>query len=368
MTRKLKFSSIVILVCFGLLAGCFSDSSSNRSPGGTGAGEPAATDGNGNTKNKKIRVVHYVSGKLGDKGFFDSAERGLQKANYIYGYDTSTVVGGEHAEEWAAGLEKLAASGVYSIILVGTTPMRDVVIDLARRYPNQRFIFYDDRIEGLPNVYAMSFSQSEGSFLAGAFAAMVTTESELKGTNKDKTIGFIGGMKNEVIADFLDGYKQGAAFIDPEVKIVEDYVGDFLNESRAEKLALQQFRSEGVDIIYNVAGGAGLGILKAGNKVRKYTIGVDSNQNPLYPGSVLTSMLKNLDESVFRALSLERGGNLPYGKWEVLGVKEGCIGIARDKLYEQYVPESIKVNMKDIEGKIANGEIQVLSYLKKEVQ
>lgn len=353
--------SMTLLLGVSLLTGCLSSQGNEGASGESG-------EGDGGPGGSGIRVVHYVSGKLGDKGFFDSAERGMKKANYVYGYDTSTVVGGERSEDWAPELEKLAASGEYSIILVGTSPMREPVMELAGRYPKQRFIFYDDRIEGLPNVYAMLYSQSEGSFLAGAFAAMVTTDSSFKGTNKEKTIGFIGGMSNEIIADFKEGYKQGAAYIDPEVKIVESYVGDFLNGSRAEKLAIQQYRLEGADIIYNVSGGAGLKILKAGYEEQRYTIGVDSNQNPLYPGSVLTSMLKNVDESVFRALSLERGGSLPYGKTEVLGVKEGGIGIARDKLYELYVPEPIKENMKDIEAKIANGEIQVQSHLKKEVR
>jgi basic membrane protein A len=357
---------MTLLTAVGLIAGCTSGGGGSRSPATDGGQGAAVGSAKGNPEPAKTKVVHYVSGKIGDKGFFDSAERGMQKAHNVYGYDTSTVVGGERSEEWASGLEKLAASGEYSIILVGTSPMREVVKDLAVRYPKQRFIFYDDRIEGLPNVYSMLYSQSEGSFLAGAFAAMVTEDSGLKGANKEKIIGFIGGMNNDITMDFQEGYEQGAAYIDPEVKVVESYVGDFQNSQKAEKLALQQYRSEGADIIFNVAGRAGLGILKAGHDEGKYTIGVDSNQNPLYPGSVLTSMLKNVDESVFRALSLERSGSLPYGKAEVLGVKEDCIGLARDNLYEQYVPEPIKENMKDIEGKIANGDIRVKSHLQKE--
>ena len=123
---------------------------------------------------------------------------------------------------------------------------------------------------------------------------MVTSDSSLKGTNSDKVIGFIGGLNDDLINDFKFGYEQGAAYIDPEVKVVAQYVGDYSNEKKAEELASGQFREEKVDIIYNVAGGAGLGTLRAGAEAGKYTIGVDSNQNPLYPGSVLTSMLKML--------------------------------------------------------------------------
>lgn len=367
-SRSMLTSALVLVLIAGLATGCFSGSGSVQPPDSGSPPAQAEPNGKGGEDSGSKRVVHYVSGKLGDKGFFDSAERGMQKANYVYGYKTSTVVGGEKSEDWAPGLEKLAASGEYDIILVGTTPMREHVVELAKRYPKQRFIFYDDRVEGLPNVYSILYAQNEGGFLAGAFAAMVTSYSGLKGSNKEKIIGFIGGMEDKIVKDFKEGYRQGAAFIDPEVKVAEAYVGDFLNSAKAEKLAQELYRTEGADIIYNVSGGAGLGILKAGHELGRYTIGVDSNQNPLYPGSVLTSMLKNVDESVFRALSLERSGSLPYGKTETLGVKEGCIGIARDKLYEEYVPEPIKENMKDIEGKIANGEIRVKSNLKKEVQ
>lgn len=313
----------------------------------------------------RIKVVHYVGGKLGDKGFFDSAERGLKKAEYVFGFETSTVEGGEDSTVWKAGLEKLAASGVYDVIVVGTTPLRELVKELAGRYPKQRFVFYDDTIQGIPNVYAMLYSQSEGSFLAGAFAAMVSTSPELSGANPEKKIGFIGGVDNEIINDFKSGYEQGALFIDPDMQVVAVYVGDFVNQGKAKKLAKTQYLLQKVDIIYNVAGAAGLGLLKAGKEAGKYTIGVDSNQNPLYPGSVLTSMLKNVDESVFRALSKIRGGSLPFGTTEVLGVKVSGIGIARDELYEKYVPNIIKETIKDIEGKIASGEIRVKSSLTK---
>ncbi|WP_054027583.1 BMP family lipoprotein [Bacillus sp. FJAT-28004] len=314
---------------------------------------------------ENIKVAHFVNGKLGDKAFFDSVERGLKKAQDVYGFETTSMEGGMDPAAWSSGLEKLTASGQYDIIVVGTTQMREIVRKLAGRYPQQRFVFYDDTIQGIPNVYAMIFTQREGSFLAGAFAAMVTTAPELKGANPEKRIGFIGGIDDRINHEFKSGYEQGAAYIDPEVQVVTSYVGDFVNQKKAKDLAKTQYLTQKVDIIYNVAGSAGFGLLKAGDEAGKYTIGVDSNQNPLYPGSVLTSMLKNIDESIFRALSIYRGGSLPFGTMEVLGVEESGIGIARDELYEKYVPHEIKEKMKDLESKLASGEIKVESSLKK---
>jgi basic membrane protein A len=188
----------------------------------------------------------------------------------------------------------------------------------------------------------------------------VTVSTELKAANPEKIIGFVGGMDIPIINDFKIGYEQGAHYIDPSVQIITSYVGDWANAPKGKELALAQYNQK-ADIIYQVAGGAGLGVLEAGHSVGKYTIGVDSNQNVLYPGSVLTSMLKNISASLVRALGLYQKGTLPFGKNEVLGLKETGVGLAKDELYNSHVPKSIQDKMIEIEGKIASGEIKVKS-------
>lgn len=325
-----------------------------------GCGQSGKTQDTG----KKISVLYYVNGTLGDKGFFDSAEKGIEKANKELGMQTKTVQGGDNQADWSNQLESLVSSGNYNVVVVGTSQMTDITKDLAKRYPDIKFIFFDDVIKDIPNVYSMLYSQSEGSFLAGAFASLVTESKDLKATNPDKTIGFVGGMDIPIINDFKAGYEQGAHYIDPNVKVVASYIGDFSNAPKAKELTLAQFNTQNVDISFQVAGGAGLGVLEAAKGVGKYSIGVDSNQNSLYPGSVLTSMLKNIDTSVFRALDLYKQGKLQFGKNEVLGIKEGGIGLAKDNLYDKYVPQSIRDKMKEIETKLSTGEIKVTSILK----
>ncbi|MFD2332725.1 BMP family protein [Cohnella sp. GCM10020058] len=313
---------------------------------------------------KTIKAVFYADGTLGDKSFFDSAERGMQKARSELGIDVKTVEGGTNQADWAAGLESLVSSKKYDVVVVGTSNMSDIVKELAPRYPNEKFIFFDDAISGVPNVYSMLYSQSEGSFLAGAFAALATESTELKGANPDKVIGFIGGMDIPIINDFKSGYEQGAKYVDPDVRVVSSYIGDFANAPKGKELALAQFNGQKADIVFQVAGGGGLGTLEAGSSLGKYTIGVDSNQNSLYPGSVLTSMMKNIDSSVYRALDLFKQGKLTFGQNEVLGIKEGGVGLAKDSLYESNVPKSIQDKLTDIEAKLTNGEIKVQSTLK----
>jgi basic membrane protein A and related proteins len=351
MKKYLSFLISLLLVSSLVLSACGkSDSSDDKGKSGEEGKD-------------KLKVAFYVNGTLGDKGFFDSAQRGLEQAERELGIELKTVEGGYNQSDWAAGLEQLVSGGKYDVIVVGTSQMKDITIDIANRYPDQKFIYFDEKIEGVPNIYSMLYSQSEGSFLAGAFAALVTTSTELKNANPDKIIGFVGGMDIPIINDFLAGYEQGAKYIDPDIKVIASYVGDFENAPKAKEFGLSQFNTQKVDVSFNVAGGAGLGLLEAAKEANKYAIGVDSNQNPLYPGTVLTSMLKNIDKSLVRALDLHIKGELEYGKTEVLGIPEDGVGLAKDDLYEQHVPQSIKDKIKEIEEKLAKGEIKVDSIL-----
>jgi basic membrane protein A and related proteins len=351
--KKWWVVSLLLLSIAVIVAGC--GGKSGESESGTGS-----SGGNGNGIKS---AVYYVNGTLGDKGFFDSAQSGFKKVGTDLGITVKTVEGGNNQADWASGLESLVASKKYEVVLTGTTQMVDIVKDLAKRYPDQKFIFFDEIINDVPNVYSMLYSQSEGSFLAGAFAALVTTSTELKGANPDKVVGFVGGMDDPIVNDFKAGYEQGAQYIDKDVKVVTSYVGDWANAPKAKELTLAQYTTQKADIVYQVAGGAGLGTLEAGNEAGKYSIGVDADQNPLYPGSVLTSMMKNIDTSVFRAFDLLKQSKLPFGKTEVLGLKEGGVGIAKDDLYAKYVPKSIQDQMAEIEKKLSTGEIKVKSTL-----
>ncbi|HTG68966.1 MAG TPA: BMP family ABC transporter substrate-binding protein [Candidatus Udaeobacter sp.] len=340
---------VLLLVLLLVLAACGKESDTPTSAGN----DP-----------ENIKAVFYVNGTLGDKGFFDSTEKGMQKAGKELGIEVKTVEGGSNQADWAAGLESLVSSKKYDVVVAGTSQMIDIVKDIAGRYPDEKFIFFDEVVTDVPNIYSMLYSQSEGSFLAGAFASLVTTNTELQASNPDKVIGFVGGMDVPIINDFKAGYEQGAQYVDPAVKIVASYIGDFANAPKGKELALSQFNAQKVDVVYQVAGGGGLGVLEAGKAAGKYTIGVDGNQNPLYPGSVLTSMMKNIDASVFRALDLYKQGKLPFGTNEVLGIKEGGVGLAKDELYNSNVPKTIQDQMLDIEQKMKSGEIQVKSILK----
>lgn len=316
----------------------------------------------GSTPDSDYSVLYFVNGTLGDKSFYDSAQAGLDRAVTDFGIKAKTIEGGVNSADWASSLEAAVSTGDYNVVVLGTSQMADITVELADRYPDIQFMFFDDLIKGSSNIYSMLYAQSEGAFLAGAFAALSTTSTDLENANADKTIGFIGGMDIPIINDFLSGYQQGAAYVDPSVNVISSYVGDFTSAPKAKELALSQINTQNVDVIFNVASGAGLGTLEGASEKGVYSIGVDSNQNSLYPGSVLTSMLKNVDKSIYRAIDLLIKGKLPTSG-EVLGMPEDGVGLAKDDLYTQYVPQEIKDKMTEIEAKLANGEIVVKSEL-----
>lgn len=347
MVKRYSFNIFILCLVLFLVA-CSDNSSPDQGTAGDG--------------DEILSVGYYVNSTLGDKSFFDSAQRGIERAGSELGYKTKTIEGGDNQADWASGLESMVSSGSYDVIVTGTSQMTEIVTDIANRYPDMKFIFFDDVVEA-KNVYSMTYSQGEGSFLAGAFAALVTTSTELENANPEKIIGFVGGMDIPIINDFLSGYKQGAEYVDSEVQVIASYIGNFTDSPKAKELTLSQINAQKADIVYQVAASAGLGILEAASEKNVYSIGVDSNQNDIYPGSVLTSMLKQIDNTVFQALEKMKDGTLEFDKVENLGMEQEAVGLAEDELYEEHVPEAIRKQMEDIKAKLQSGEIVVKSDL-----
>ncbi len=322
------------------------------------AAEPAAA---------KLKVVLYVNGTLGDKSFFDSAARGLQMAIDQLGITGKVVEGGYDPAKWEPDIAQLA-EGDWDIIIAGTWQLQEYLEKIAPQHPEKKFFTYDTSVNyslgGLDNVYSILYSQNEASFLVGALAAMVTT-SNLPAANPQKVVGFLAGMDIPVINDFKVGFVQGAKYIDPAVNVLVSYAGSFSDPAKGKELTLAMF-DQGADITFNVAGETGLGGIDAAKEKKRYTIGVDSDQWLLFKdtdaekaGWIVTSMMKNVDASLFRAIQMHIEGTLKYGAAEVLGIKAGGVGVADNANYQAVIPEAFRTKVKEIEQKIVSGEIVV---------
>jgi basic membrane protein A len=315
----------------------------------------------------KLRVVLYVNGTLGDKSFFDSANRGVQRAAKELGVNTKTIEGGYDPARWEPDIAQLT-EGPWDIIIAGTWQLQEILEKLAPKNPKKKFITYDTSVDyskpGLGNVYSILYMQNEGSFLVGALAAMVTT-SKLPQANPQKVVGFLGGMDIPVINDFKVGYEQGAKYVDKDVKVLVSYAGSFSDSAKGKELVLAQY-DQGADIAYNVAGETGLGLLDAAKEKKRYAIGVDSDQYMLFKDSdpakaalIVVSMMKNVDFSLFRAIKGTQDGSIKYGAAEALGIKEGGVGISDNENWKKVIPEDMRRKVKDLEQKILKGEIKI---------
>jgi len=319
------------------------------------------------TTSDQLKVVLYMNGNLGDKSFFDSANAGVMRAKETLGVSVRAIEGGYDPSNWAPDIEQLC-QGDWDIIIAGTWQLQEIIQDLAPQYPEKKFFVYDTSVDyslgNLDNVYSILYKQNEGSYLTGVLAGLITT-SDLPYANPQKKIGFIGGMDIPVINDFMVGFRQGAKSVDPAIETLVAYVGDFNDPAKAKELSLAMF-DQGVDIAFNGAAQAGLGLLDAGAIKERYTIGVDSDQYLLYKESnpdrakfIVTSMLKNVGETLYRAIEKHIAGTLPYGKVENLGIEEKGVGLADNENFRAIAPQEFVDRIKDAEKKIQSGEIKV---------
>lgn len=280
----------------------------------------------------KIAVV-FSTGGLGDKSFNDAANLGLQNAITKYNLTNDQYATTEPTDvaEINTAIETYAADGSYDLIIAIGFSSAGGVNESALAHTDQKFMIVDSVVD-LPNVASVTFKEHEGSFLAGAMAAMVSQTG---------TLGFLGGLDIPLINKFLAGYQQGAKYINPDIVVNYAYAPDPSNpwnDVAGGKSVAEQFLSDGADIIYSAAGATGEGVFDAVKDARDnnktvYAIGVDSNQDYLLPGGILTSMIKRVDVAVETQIDSIIDGSWAAGLTQ-LGLKENGVGIT-DMQYTQ---------------------------------
>jgi basic membrane protein A len=325
-------------------------------------------------QDEPLKVVSVINGTLGDKSFFDSAQRGMDAIADEYDIEIDTVELGIDPANWEPGLlDVMADTDSYDILIAGTFQMIDFMAANVHNYPDKLFMFYDAPmpydnmdvcVEGCANVYSMTYAQNQGSFLAGVYAAAITT-SMMEGTNDDPIIGAVGGQQIPVIDDFIVGYEQGACLVNPESQSIVQYAGSWNDPARGKEITLAMYE-QGADIVFQVAGGTGVGVFEAAQEQGHFAIGVDSDQativaetDPDQAERILTSMMKNVDNSIFRAVTLHLEGELPYGSSESLGIPEGGVGLAKNEFYDMATSDDIKAMVEAAEAAVVAGDIEV---------
>lgn len=297
----------------------------------------------------KVGIV-LSTGGLGDKSFNDSAYRGLEKAKKDFGIQFKYVEPASPAED-EEYLREYAEAG-YDLVIATGFQMTESAKVVASDYPKTKFLMIDDNVN-LPNVKSLMFKEEEGSFLVGVIAGLMT---------KNNAVGFVGGLENPMIKKFEYGYKQGAQYVNPKVKFFAVYTtgsNPFNDPVRGKENAISEI-NQGADVIYHAAGGTGAGVIAAAKEKGVFAIGVDSNQDDVAPGTVLTSMLKNVDVGVYETIRDLKENKFKPGL-VVLGAKENGVGTTDFKFTKDIIGAKNLKKFEEIKAKLMAGEIKVKS-------
>lgn len=288
-------------------AGCGSGSKAEE-PLTNGESKPALT----------IALVFDEAGR-GDKSFNDSAARGLDQVAEELKARTREI-DSKSASDYKPNFESLVFDKPDLIIGVGVS-MDSALHEAAKANPSQKFALIDTQSRA-DNVLGVTFKEEEGSFLAGLLAGMTT---------KSNRVGFVGGKNIPLIKKFEVGFRAGVLTANPNAVVTAKYTEDWSDIQKGKEAALSLYNT-GADIVYHAAGRCGLGVINAAKEKGKLAIGVDSDQDHIEPGSVLTSMVKSVDKAVFEAARMVRDGTFK-GRTLELGIKEGYIGLSEPKDY-----------------------------------
>ena len=295
-------------------------------------------------------IIYDVGGKH-DKSFNEAAFSGAQKwAKETGGTFKELEMQNEAQREQA--LRQLAEAGANPIVMTGFA-FGDVLNTVAPDYPKTKFAIIDMVVDQ-PNVKSVVFTEDQGSYLAGVMAAMAS---------KTGVVGFIGGMDIPLIRRFGCGYAQGVKSVKPDATVILNMTGTdgsaWNNPVKGAEIAKSQ-QAQKADVIYAAAGGTGVGVLQAAADMKILSIGVDSNQNYLHPGQVLTSMVKRVDNAVYEAF--KEGANLKPGV-NVMDLKAGGVDVAMDADNAKLVTPEMAAAVKAAGDKIKSGELKVHDYM-----
>jgi len=300
----------------------------------------------------KPAIVYSTGGKF-DKSFNEGVSQGGEK------FKTEAKIAVAEFEpanetQFEQAQRRFAQRGLDPIIAVGFS--QAVALEkVAKEFPNTHFTLIDMVVK-LPNVQSVTFKEHEGSFLVGMAAALAS---------KTGKVGFVGGMDIPLIRRFQCGYEQGIKYAKPGAELIANMTGTtpaaWNDPGRGAELAKGQF-DRGVDVVYAAAGSTGVGVLQAAKDRGKLAIGVDSNQDHLHPGTMLTSMVKRVDLAAYESFKAMQAGTWRPGI-QTLGLKEGGVDWTIDQYNDKLITADMKAKVEAAKADIIAGKITVVDYM-----
>ncbi|MGL6154778.1 MAG: BMP family lipoprotein [Cetobacterium sp.] len=294
----------------------------------------------------KVGLILSMGG-LGDRSFNDSAYEGLLKAQKDFNIEIKYVEPSTWMED-GYYLDEYSSNG-YDLIIATSYTAQDAMEEISLKFPDTKYAIIDTVAEQGRNIASLVFNEEEGSFLVGALAGKMTK------TNK---IGFIGGVDIPLINNFRNGYEKGAKYVNPNIQVITTYIdGDapFSDPIKGKEHAISMANQK-VDVIYHATGNTGVGIMEGVKEKNIYGIGVDSDQDDLVKGKILTSMLKNVNNSVYKIIEDTINGNFK-GEIYTFGLKQNGVGTTDYKYTKDIIGKENIQFIQELKNKIISGEI-----------
>ena len=353
---KKRFLSVIALML--MLALCLTACGGNGGTETEGEGGEAAP----------LSVCYVSTSNRGDDIFVDMIYGALERIRDEQGIEIHIVEMDNDASIYESTMLDVCDSGEYDLIVTGFFSMVDPTLVAAEQYPDQKFLVFDTAVDfssgKYNNVVSVETLQNEGSFLAGALAAMMTT-SDIEGMNADKTIGYVSAFPGAGMDDWLTGYIDGAHWIDPEIKILYGYSSTFTDTSAAKEVALAQYQL-GADVVFSVEDIAGIGVAEAAIELNGYSIDCNSDlamkiieTHPEAAKRIVTSMCKDFGTIIYDMVTDYTQDELAFGEHRRYGLADRGVFLADNEIYRGIVTEEMLAKLAEAEEKILSGEIVV---------
>lgn len=336
MKKKIFGFLSMFLIMAMVMVGCAGNQPAEQSE------EPAAEEASA------LKVALVVAGGLGDRSFYDSSNEGLKMAIEKLGVEGKVL---ECKNDPTLYTDQLVqASTASDVVVIVGFEFYDVIQEVAAEFPDKKYVYIDNVIENVENITCIDYKENEGSFLAGALAAM---------ESKTGKIGMVGGMDIPVIRNFQVGYEAGAKYINPDIQVETIFAGDFEDPAKGKESALALYAKD-IDIVFQVAGKTGEGVFEAAKDTGKFAIGVDSDQRYINPDAIIASMIKGVDISIYETIEKIQKGEFESGNVYEYGAKENGVRIAYGaEDMPKLVSDEAMNQIQELTAMIIQGDIEV---------
>ncbi|MCX7656471.1 MAG: BMP family ABC transporter substrate-binding protein [Treponemataceae bacterium] len=331
--------------------------------GGGSDNQGSGADKGGTPKGAAIAV--FVPGVTAGSPIYEMLVKGVERAvKENPGTTLKVLEAGYNQAEWETKLTGLAATGLYDLIVSSNPALPALAAQVAKKFPRQKFLLLDGELEGNPQIYTVRYNQREQGYMAGYLAALyvqdLARQSSGGGKNVSKRLGLVAGQEypamNEII---LPGFRSGAQAVDPAFEVDFRVLGNWYDASKAAELARSMIRA-GAQVILPIAGGGNQGVLQAAEEGAVKVIWFDINGYALKPGVVIGSSILRQERAAYEKVVLYLKGKLPFGKAELVGVKEGYVDfVDDDPLYLQAVPPAVRESRGHLLSRLRKGELLI---------